>query len=83
MEATLGSLSHREKVLMKAFARNVAIAVTVSSALFVSACGGSAPSPSDATEATDGDAEGAEGEGEKKPLEGMKGDRMEKADAEE
>ena len=64
---------------MKTIARKVAALVVASSFLTLAACGGNKPADAkDADDATE-----ASEDKPKKGLEAMKGDRMEKADAEE
>ena len=65
---------------MKTIARNVAALIAVGLVLSVAACGGTPPKPADADDAA---VSADDEEKPKKELKGMKGDKMEKADAEE
>jgi len=64
---------------MKSMVRNVAAFLAAGILLSVAACGGAPAKPADADDATATEGE----EKPKKALEKMKGDKMEKADAEE
>lgn len=68
---------------MKTIARNLTAAVAVGAIFSMTACSMNTQPPSDPSEAAEETAGEGESEKPKKTLEGMKGDKMEKADAEE